>query len=366
MNITNIFDLPHFRTRGRFCESSSKLIGALPLFWACSGLDLCFTGSELNLLVESDFNSLEPWLAVELNGAPLLRTPLNRGQQEICLFRGMTPGVPKKIRVFKETQPIDTDLSHRLWIREVGHSDGKFLPIPEPTCRLEFIGDSLTSGEGVVGAMEETDWVPALFSASQTWAKQCADLLGADFRLISQSGWGVRSSWDNDPNHTLPGIYEQVCGPALGQANASMGAQEPYQFETWQPDAVIINLGTNDAGAMGNPPWHGANGQFFQQTLDESGRGLFGDAVVDFLKVLRRCNPAAQLLWVYGMIEGPLAPTLEKAITRFREETGDSRAYFLSLPSVTAETMGSRQHPGPACHRAAAERTAAFLKSVVP
>lgn len=283
MENTAIFNVPHLRPLGRYQSSSAQKIGALPLFWAGSGLELLFTGSELHLLVEADFAQAEPWLAAELNGAPLIRMPLNRGIQEICLLRGMTPGVSKRVRIFKETQPISDDNSHCLWGRGLSWSDGEFLPLPEPACRLEFVGDSLTSGEGVVGAVSETDWVPALFSASRTWAKQCADLLNADFRLISQSGWGVRSSWDNDPTHTLPSVYGRVCGPAAGPKNQTMGAQELHDFQSWQPDAVIVNLGTNDDGAMNNPPWHGPDGQMFQQTAANKGLSLFEDAVVDFL-----------------------------------------------------------------------------------
>lgn len=360
-----IFDLPHCRTMGRYLHSSAQKAGALPLFWAGSGLELSFTGSELHILVEADFVGAEPWLAAELNGAPLIRMPLNRGIQEVCLFRGMTSGVPKRVRVFKETQPIADDTSHCLWIRGLRFEDGELLQPPDAACRLEFVGDSLTSGEGVVGSVSETDWVPALFSASQTWAKQCADLLGADFRLISQSGWGVRSSWDNDPTHTLSSVYDRVCGPAQGAKNQAMGAQSPHEFQSWQPDAVVINLGTNDAGAMNNPPWHGPDGQTFRQTADEEGLVLFHDAVVDFLKDLRRYNPAAKLVWVYGMIDGPLGPNLKAAVERFCQETGDRNAYYLSLDAAADETMGSRQHPGPLCHRAAAEKTAAFLKTIL-
>jgi len=360
-----IFNLPYLRPLGRYLQPAAQAAGVLPLFWAGSGLELCFTGSELHLLLEADFSGFEPWVAVELNNAPILRMPLNRGKQHICLFRGMTPGVPKRIRILKDTQPIIDDSAHHLWVRGLSWKNGDFIPLPEPECRLEFIGDSLTSGEGVIGAAQEEDWVPALFSASQAWAKQCADIMRADFRLISQSGWGIRSGWDNNPNHTLPSIYELVCGPAQGEANQTMGAQDIHQFETWQPDAVVINLGTNDAGAVDSPPWHSPEGQIFQQTDDSDGLTLLEDSVVYFLKNLRRHNPAAKLVWVYGMIGGPLGPILENAVTRFRYETGDQDSYFLSLPSATNETMGSRHHPGPLCHRAAAITTAEFLKTIL-
>ena len=365
METAAIFDLPQLRPLGRYHPSSARAAGALPLLWAGSGIEVCFTGSELHLILEADFGSFEPWLSAELNGAFILRMPLNRGVQKVCLFRGMMSGVPKRVRVFKETQPISDDPAHRLWVRGLGWEDGEFLPLPDPACRLEFVGDSLTSGEGVVGAVTETDWVPALFSASQSWAKQTADLLGAEFRLISQSGWGVRSSWDNDPTHTLPSVYDRVCGPAFGMGNEAMGAQYLYNFDSWQPSAVVINLGTNDAGAMNSPPWHGPEGQVFQQTGDERGMTLFRNSVVEFLKDLRRHNPAAKLVWVYGMIGGPLAPTLESAVERFRRETGDQNAYFLPLPAATEDTMGSRQHPGPLCHQAAAEAASEFLYSIL-
>lgn len=360
-----IFDLPYLRPMGRYLLSPAFTAGVLPLFWAGSGLELCFTGSEFHLILDVEFSRFEPWLAVEINQAPLLRMPLNRGQQDICLFRNMTPGVPKRIRIFKETQPIADDLNHSLRIKEIRWEGGTFLPLPDPHCRLEFIGDSLTSGEGIVGAREETDWIPALFSASQSWAKQCADLMQADFRLISQSGWGVRSSWDNNPDHTLPSIYEKICGPALGQANRALGAQDLNDFKSWQPDAIVINLGSNDAGAMENPPWHKPDGQVFQQTNDAQGLSLFKKAVVDFLKVLRKYNPSSKLVWVYGMIDGPLRPQLENAVSCFCRETGDQNAYYLSLPSATDETMGSRSHPGPICHQAAAQVTANFLKTIL-
>lgn len=365
MPTAEIFSLPHVRPLGRFHETSARAQGALPLFWAASGVELCFSGRELYLIADADFSSAEPWLAAELNGAPILRMPLAPGVQEVCLFRGMTEGAPKYVRIFKETQPIGDDPAHRLWIRGLRWEGGEFRPLPSPACRLEFVGDSLTSGEGLAGAREETDWVPALFRASRTWAVRTADLLHAGFRTVSQSGWGIRSGWDNDPRCTLPALYEKVCAPALGAENRAMGAQEPNDFDSWRADAVVVNLGTNDANAMDNPPWQGPGGETFKQERTAEGLRALEDAAVDFLYTLRRHNPAAKLVWACGMAGDPLRPQLEGAVERFQAETGDKGAYYLPLPPVTEETMGSRLHPGPLCHQAAAEVTAAFLRTIL-
>ncbi len=369
MQTASIFHLPYFRPLGRFAAEQAAKSGVLPLFWGGSGVELLFTGVELQLVLEADFDEMEPWIAVEVDGALLIRMPLNRGVNEVCVLRGMSDGRARHVRLMKDCQPMMGDPRHRLWVREVRWEGGTFLPLPEAAYRLEFIGDSLTSGEGLAGAVAEDAWVPAVFRASGTWAKRAAGLLNADFRLISQSGWGVRSSWDNNPDCALPSVYDRVCGPALGAENESMGAQEINDFRSWQPDAVVINLGTNDAGAMGNPIWHGPDGRVFRQTGDAAGLKLFAAAAADFLKTLRRLNPAAKLVWTYGMIEGPQSPALgsvlTEVVTQFRGETGDKDVYYLQLPAVTNETMGSRQHPGPLCHQAAAGVTAEFLRSIL-
>lgn len=300
-----------------------------PLYWAGSSLEFTFTGAQLHLAFDAGFTQLEPWISVELNGAPLLRMPLERGNSRVCLFRGMTPGVPRHIRIFKETQPITDDPLHRLEVSEITGTDGAFLPLPPKKCFLEFIGDSLTSGEGIAGAREETDWISPFFSASRSWARQAADLLQADFRAVSQSGWGVCSGWDGDTSHAIPPWYEKT-----------------RPLRSREPDIVVINLGTNDANAI-------------QSGLGPAGPDGFEEGALAFLRQLRAEHPTAKLVWAYGMLGAPLRPQLERAVNRF----GD--AWYLPLPAVTEQTMGSRQHPGLLCHGAAAETTAEFLKTIL-
>src|SRR5699024_11865076 len=64
--------------------------------------------------------------------------------------------------------------------------------------------------EGAIGAVGEEDWVGAFFSAENDYARMTADALGAEYRCICQSGWGVLCGWDNDPRHALPGYYTRV------------------------------------------------------------------------------------------------------------------------------------------------------------
>ncbi|MGN0976125.1 MAG: GDSL family lipase, partial [Gemmiger sp.] len=172
------------------------------------------------------------------------------------------------------------------------------------------------------------------------------------YRVFSQSGWGVLCGWDNDPAHALPPYYESVCG--------FCGEDSRCDFSDWNADAVILNLGTNDEGAMHNPPFSipDTGGSFVHPGLC-----ALEHKAVSFLTTVRRCNPNAILIWAYGMLGfGSTGEALRRAMERYRAETGDNRAYFVELPNTTAETMGARQHPGAESHRRAAEVLIPFLK----
>lgn len=354
MNLVPLTELPQVRALGRHAGR-----GPLTLFYTASGIECLFTGSELWLGLNADYDLYEPWVSVELNGAWISRFPLNRGRSEICLFRGMTPGTPKHIRVLKEVQAMHGDPRHLLQVTGLGYSDGAFLPLPPPRCRLEFVGDSITSGEGAIGAKQEQDWAGAFFTAQNHYARMTADALGAEYRIVSQSGWGLVSGWDNDPRCRVMPYYGQVCGLADGGQNAALGAGQPCDFAAWPADAVILNLGTNDDGALHNPAWRDPDtGASFRQ----SGTAAITQAAVEALQTVRRCNPDALLVWAYGMLGDGLRPVLEGAVAQFCAETGDRRAFYLPLPAATPQTLGAREHPGLACHQQAAAVLTAFLR----
>lgn len=348
--------LPQVRVLGRTTGKD-----AVNLFWTGSGIELLYTGSELWLQVNADYDTMEPWLAVELNGALISRFPVNKGKNEVCLFRGMTVGKPKHVRILKEVQAMHQDPAHMIQILGLQYGDGEFLPLPEPKYRLEFVGDSITSGEGAAGAVGEEDWISAFFSAENTYPRMVADALSAEYRVVSQSGWGIVTGWDGNVQNKIPPFYTQVCGLLTGERNASLGALEDYDFAAWQPDAVVINLGTNDATAICAAA---ELGQEWAGTLDaKEAAEIITAAIRDFLKTVRRCNPGAQILWGYGMLGDNLLPVIREAVENYARETGDSRIRFLQLPDTTPDTVGSRLHPGVKAHRNVAQVIEEYLKN---
>lgn len=342
----------------------NRSLSPLTLFWTGSALELNAKSAALWLEVETDFSSFEQWAAVLINGQLIARLPLPRGRSWLCLFQGLDPDKVKNVRFIKEVQPMPADDRALFQIHSL-RTDGELLPVPARPRKIEFLGDSITSGEGLIGAKEEEDWRPIFFSGVYGYPFLTAGLCGAEYRQVSQSGWGVLSSWDNMPQCAIPKIYGQVCGPLEGERNRALGCQDAYDFSSWQPDAVVVNLGTNDAGARRQPAYTDpASHTSFRQTGEGAGQAMLRRGAVDFLKELRRRNPNAWLVWAYGMLGRELARELWEAVNEYKKETGDQRAAFLLLPATTEETMGSRGHSGKKAHAQAAEVLADFLKTM--
>ena len=360
-------EIPYYHIYGRTDETQNFL----PLFWNGSGIEVKATGSELWIDLEVDCSSHEPWIATELNGAFMSRQMLLPGSYSLCLFRNMTSGIPKTLKFFRELQAMSVDPDCHVFVRGF-QCDGEFLPVEEHKYRIEFIGDSITSGEGTYGALCENDWLPMFMSSSRNYAAYTAKALDADYRLISQGGWGVLSGWDNDPRHNIPSCYEKICGLGFGETNEAAGAQKDYDFTSWKPDAIVVNLGTNDASAFNQPPFTiPETGETFKQHKNPDGsfveedRERFETAVYDFLKMLRKDNPDAHIVWAYGMIGYEMNFLITNAMNCYQKETGDGNIAFLNLPNTTEETLGARNHPGVKSHERAAKVLVEYLREIL-
>ncbi|MBO4331145.1 MAG: GDSL family lipase [Oscillospiraceae bacterium] len=356
-----VSEIEHILVRGRHAAR----LDPLALFWTGSGIELNVTGSELQVELTAEYGSYEPWIEIVIDGFLCQRRMLERGRQTVGVFRGMEKGVERNVRILKATQAPSSDPDSSLLINAVV-TDGDLAPVAPRTKKLEVIGDSITSGEGLRGARRENSWNAGVFGAVGGYPYLLGELLDAEVNVISQSGYGVCYSWRGDPAETIPPYYEEVCGVLRGEKNEKLGAHQPWDFTAWQPDWIVINLGTNDSGAFDNAEtfFEGENQTRLNAdgSMNEADRRRIVRGAREFLKQLRAKNPESRLVWCYGMIGGRMEDTLREAVRTYTEETGDGRAEYFAIPPAAKEELGARGHPGLRAHEKAAALLAEKLR----
>lgn len=333
----------------------------LNIFWSASGIEINIRATELHLELDADFDLYEPWLEIMIDGKLSQRRMLDRGKQRICIFRAMDASRVRNVRILKATQAPGNDPVSFLQMQAL-LTDGDFQPVEPYSMNIEIIGDSITSCEGLGGAMTEGTWNASQFSIVDGYPYQLGQMLHADVHVISQSGYGVYCNWRGDTRESLPQFYLQHCGLLGGEHNRSLRAHDAWNFASWQPDWIVVNLGTNDSGSFdqagkvfAEDRWCCPMGVNEDGSMNEGDRQKIIRAVTDFLCVLRQHNPAAQLVWCYGMLPGRLEQTLREAVQRYASQSNDTRVTFVLLPETAEGEFGARHHPGAPAHRKAAE-----------
>ena len=103
-----------------------------------------------------------------------------------------------------------------------------------PKLKIEFYGDSITSGHGNLDESRENNDDKSTWDNYQSYASIIARELNADLRCISMSGIGIMVSWYP---LIMPQVYDRI------NPNSEFPKND---FNQWQPDIVVVNLLQND------------------------------------------------------------------------------------------------------------------------
>lgn len=334
----------------------------LELIWSGSGVEFIFNGTELGIEITAGSSVYQPWISLIMDGSWIMHMPVQEGKNKVVLLKGLDGNTAHNIRIVKDTQAMPDDEDSFVILNSI-LLDGELKKTPKYSYKLEFVGDSITSGEGLIGAHDGMDWISPYFGVEDHYAVMTAKALNAEYRLISQSGWGIVNSWDNNTSCILPLVYEsEKCERDV----------HDHDFDSWKADAVIINLGTNDEGSFNNPEYiNPVTGEVRKMHLREDGSydpddiKMIQEGVSEFLTTLRKDNPKALLVWVYGMLGNGIEEYLRKAVNTYAEEKGDNKAVFVALPNTQGDGYGSRQHPGKISHENAAQVITSYLKETL-
>ena len=219
---------------------------------------------------------------------------------------------------------------------------------------IEFIGDSITCGSGVLCKYITKDdmltYLPkqtgdCLYDIGEgqwreedvtnSYAYLTARALNADCSFISYSAIGLMRSWMN-LGFNAQDLYRQ--GAYLREGG------DVYDFsKARKPDFVVVNLGTNDYGLM-----NGGQGGYVGKITDAQ----YKQAVKNFINQIRTSygDPNLKIVWAVGMMGEATLPLVKEAI----KEMNDENLYTYKF---MAAMDGHRDHP---CMQQSATAVKAF------
>lgn len=265
-------------------------------------------------------------LFVEVDGnVRFVSAPVVCAYTNITLAENLTAG-KHTIRVYKASDAANNIIC----ISAVQYS-GLLSKTPAATRRIEFLGDSITAGADIFALNSTQRQQYGAITSYYSYAKLTADALGATHYSVANSGW--RLGYSINPQYTIRSVY-----PYQSMRSGYEGGE--YSFG-WEPDVVVINLGTND-----------------RFTADYN---AYMKDVKELLELVREKNPGATIIWAYGAMDTSHISNewIKSAVNSFAATDGNT--FFVPLPLNNA---GANQHPNQAGQQACANNLINSIKAI--
>lgn len=250
------------------------------------------------------------------------------------------------VELFKRTEP------------EVGRGQllgielpwrGRLLEPPRPPARrIEFLGDSLTTGFGNLGSGPNCPFSATTEDGYRTYATLAARSLRAELHVVAWGGRGVVRNIDLGSIDTLPQLYERTLPE---------DPKSRWDFSRWTPDAVVLEVGTNDFGQPG-------------LDIEAYERGY-----VALVKQVHERYPRAYVFcidpyvtddWPQGERYGTRSREAMDRVVKHLAEVGITRVKTVAFDRPAPEHgLGCLWHPSIPTHQAMAERLRTALSEAL-
>jgi len=321
-------DHPYIKMTGRIDYANPKK----PTFWS-SGvyITIRFNGSYcvLHINDEQRWGKIQNYIEVKIDDQPSFRMQTNGEENSMILASGLTKG-NHTIIVCKNTE------AENGYLQLIGITCTNLLkPVKQPERKIEFIGNSITSGMGVDDSQipcKTNNWYDQ-HSAYKAYGPLTARQLKAQWQLSSVSGIGLIHSCCNK-TIVMPQVFDKI-----NMAGDSIA----WNFKNYQPDLVTICLGQNDG---------------IQDSVS------FCNAYIGFVNKLRGYYPNANILLLNSPMDGAKLDTVLKkyilAVCRQLTSLGDDKidSFFFSKNF----NAGCGSHPDAEEHEQISAELTGFIK----
>ncbi len=337
-----------FKALGRTYFADGKIYCAL----SGTGVEFKFHGSECTVTVEGDGNAANfsqadnfARIGIYLNGERVVDDMIDRASETYTVLNSDVE-TDATVKIVKLSESAMSTFA----ITDITINGGGPEPTENKDLLVEFVGDSITCGYGVDDLDPNHHFATRTEDCTKAYAIKTAELLDADYSLVSFSGYGIISGYSDGQTkisaQTVPQYYEKY-GYSWSAPNGFVPADVNWGFGR-KPDVVVINLGTNDDSYCKNIP----------ERCDE-----FRTEYVKFLKTVRKDNPDAVIVCALGIMGQNLYPSVEAAVNDFCAETGDEKVYSMMFDNQNqADGIAADWHPSEVTHGKAAEKLAEFIR----
>jgi lysophospholipase L1-like esterase len=284
--------------------------------WSGTGFVALFSGTSLTarLMVTG---SSQIFKAV-VDDAPQAAFTAGVNQGTYDLATNLQAGV-HKVELYRQTEGPQGET--QLLGLTVGGGGALMDPPAGPGRLIEVIGDSITCGYGDLGKLSDSECFTTE-SHWDTYEAVAARDLGAEVSTIAASGRGVIRNYGGDTTDTMPMVY----------ARTLTNFAPAWDFHI-EPQAVIINLGTNDISNNKGDPGT-----------------AFRDTYVSLLATVRGKYPDAFIMGIIGpLLSGADLTTIQghiRAAVQMRNAAGDARVeFFDQIAAQTTDKYACQYHP---------------------
>lgn len=234
-------------------------------------------------------------------------------------------------------------------------SESDIAPTEENELKIEFIGDSITCGYGVDDEDRDHHFSTKTEDATKAYAYKTAELLNADYSLVSYSGHGIISGYTTQGKKViaqqLPKKYDRFAVSGGNGSDGFSAAAVDWDFTKFVPDIIVINLGTNDCSYTGK---------------DEALIKEYSESYTKFLAKVRKNNADAHIICTLGVMGADLYNAMCEAAENYTAETGDENISTFRLSTQDGSTgFAADWHPTAATHDIAAAELADYINASV-
>jgi len=327
-------DNPLFNYTGRidFSMPNSPLLS-----WPGSSIETVFTGTELTIHLDDQLGLNYFNIFIDNDWENPIIIECIKGRKSYFITDELASGT-HTLAIFKRTEGKEgATLFNGLSLS----ASGKILPSSKKlTRKIEFIGDSVTSGLGNEAPLTANDKIRAEKNNYFAYGAITARALNAQYHSTSHSGIGIMVSWFD---YTMPEYFTQL--NAVGKNNSK------WDFNQWQPNVVVINLFQNDSWLVESR---------LTPTPTDQERVM---AYHNFLIQVRGAYPHAYIIATLGSMDAVKAGSkwpgyIKKAVDNIKKQTNDH-----AITTLFFDYTGYDKHPRIIQHRANANKLTIFIKN---